>query len=159
MPLLAASSSSQAASQSLSFLLAVTRSYLRLPAVCMVLSISKLIIWQLLLQSQQGRESFLPIWVKHFIKWDQIQEMIYLIHSFTFAMLLVGSYSQSYAYQRLTQGCRTGGKDHGTTLDTVRQLSGAPAFSSLSLATWPYKMAHKMEETKMDAYCCCCCCC
>ena len=108
---------------------------------------------RLFLQSQQGRESLLPRWVKHLIKWDHIQEMIYLIHSFIFAMLLVGSCSQSCVpRERLTQGCKTGGKDHGATLGTVHQLSDAPAFSSLSLATWPYKMAHKMEETKVDAY-------
>ena len=73
--------------------------------------------------------------------------MIYLIHSFTFALLLVEG-TKGEAHTRI-QNRRKG---HGTTLDTLHQLTDAPAFSSLSLASWPYKMAHKMEESEVDAY-------
>lgn len=60
MPLLAAFSSLQAARLSPSFLLAVTGSYLQLPAVCMALSTWKLIAWQIASSKPTRRESLQP---------------------------------------------------------------------------------------------------
>ena len=122
MSSLAAFSSLQAARLNLSFLLAVGQELPSAPC-CIHSTLHR--------KGYDMADCFLKANKEEKVSYQD--ELNKYLHPFTFAIRLVGSKSQSSytARERLTQGCETGGRDHGTTLDTVHHTEWccSPLFS------------------------------